>query len=51
MGLRSFAVLLLFFFVLTLMFGTQRLREMGADLGAAVKNFRKGLENDEDKKP
>lgn len=35
--------LLLTLLVVVLVFGTKRLRNVGEDLGAAVKNFRKGL--------
>ena len=33
--------------VVTLIFGTKKLRNMGEDLGAAVKGFKKGLQGDE----
>lgn len=49
MGFRgmSFGSLLLVFFIIVLLFGTKRLREIGGDLGAAVKSFRKGLQEEE----
>ena len=53
MGFRgiNFGSLLLIFFIIALLFGTKRLRELGSDLGAAVKSFRKSMsdENDKDK--
>lgn len=33
--------------VVTLIFGTKKLRNMGEDLGAAVKGFKKGFQGDE----
>jgi sec-independent protein translocase protein TatA len=33
--------------VVTLIFGTKKLRNMGEDIGAAVKGFRKGLQGDD----
>lgn len=42
----NFGSLLLIFLILVVLFGTKRLREIGNDLGAAVKNFRKGLQDD-----
>lgn len=54
MGFRNFGSLLIVFLILIMMFGTQRLREMGNDLAVALRNFRKGLqdepENQEGKK-
>jgi sec-independent protein translocase protein TatA len=52
MGFRNFASLLIVFLILMMVFGTQRLREVGNDLAAAIRSFRKGLqEDDEVKKP
>lgn len=45
----SFASLLLIFLIVIILFGTKRLREIGSDLGAAVRSFRKGIQ-EEDKK-
>ncbi len=42
----SFGSLLLIFLIVIVVFGTKRLREVGKDLGEAVKNFRKGLQED-----
>ena len=38
--------LLILLLIVVLVFGTKRLRNMGSDLGAAVKGFRKGLEEE-----
>ena len=35
--------LLILLLIVVLVFGTKRLRNMGGDLGAAVKGFRKGI--------
>jgi sec-independent protein translocase protein TatA len=32
--------------IVVLVFGTKRLRNMGSDLGSAVKGFRKGMEEE-----
>ena len=42
--------------IVALVFGTKKLRNMGEDLGGAVKGFKKGMhdannENEQDKKP
>ncbi len=37
--------LLILLLIVVLVFGTKRLRKMGGDLGAAVKGFRKGMED------
>ena len=34
--------------IILLLFGTKRLRNLGADLGHAVKGFRKGMQTDTD---
>lgn len=39
--------LLILLLIVVLVFGTKRLRNMGGDLGAAVKGFRKGMEDPE----
>jgi len=38
--------LLILLLIVVLVFGTKRLRNMGGDLGAAVKGFRKGMEDE-----
>jgi len=50
MGFRSFSSLLIIFFILMLLFGTKRIREIGNDLAMAIKSFRKGLQEDQDEK-
>jgi sec-independent protein translocase protein TatA len=37
--------------IVLLIFGTKKLRNMGADLGGAVKGFKDGMKGEEDKKP
>lgn len=51
MGFRGmgFGSLLLIFLMVILVFGTKRVREMGHDLGEAIKNFRKGLQDNKEK--
>ena len=46
MGFRNFGSLLMIFLILVMVFGTQRLRNIGNDLGAAIRSFRKGLQED-----
>ena len=52
MGLGGVSIgsLLLIFLIVALLFGTKRLRDIGEDLGHAVRNFRKGLQEPVDKK-
>ncbi|GEM_PF-1381533 len=47
MGFRGFGSLLLVFLIIMLLFGTQRLRSIGNDLAVAIRNFRKGLQEDD----
>jgi len=44
MGGMSIGSLLLILLIVSVLFGTKRLRSMGEDLGHAVKNFRKGFQ-------
>jgi sec-independent protein translocase protein TatA len=37
--------------IVLLVFGTKKLRNIGSDLGGAVKGFKDGMKTDEDKKP
>ena len=37
--------LLILLLIVVLVFGTKRLRNMGGDLGTAIKGFRKGMED------
>lgn len=39
--------LLILLLIVVLVFGTKRLRNIGSDLGSAVKGFRKGMEDEE----
>lgn len=50
MGFRSFGSLLLVFLILMMVFGTQRLREIGHDLAVAIRSFRKGMQEDTEEK-
>lgn len=49
MGFRgvSFGSLLLIFMIIVVLFGTKRLREIGNDLGIAIRSFRQGLQDTE----
>lgn len=40
--------LLILLLIVVLVFGTKRLRNIGGDLGSAVKGFRKGMDDAED---
>lgn len=40
----SMGSLLLIFLIVLVLFGTKKLRTIGEDLGAAVRSFRKGLQ-------
>lgn len=42
--------LLIILVIVALIFGTKKLRNMGSDLGGAVKGFKKAM-NDEEQKP
>jgi sec-independent protein translocase protein TatA len=46
----SFGSLLLVFLIVLVLFGTKRLRDIGSDLGAAVRGFRKGLQEEDEPK-
>jgi len=50
MGIRNFGSLLIIFLILIMMFGTQRLRDVGNDLAVAIRNFRKALNEDDNVK-
>ena len=47
MGFRNFGSLLIVFLIIMMVFGTQRLRDIGNDLAGAIRSFRKGLQEDE----
>jgi sec-independent protein translocase protein TatA len=51
MGLRGVGPLLIVFLIIALLFGTKRLREIGGDLAIAVRNFRKGLQDNDENLP
>lgn len=48
MGFRNFGSLIIIFLILMMVFGTQRLRDVGNDLAVAIRSFRKGLQEDLD---
>ncbi|MDF9391576.1 MULTISPECIES: twin-arginine translocase TatA/TatE family subunit [Methylococcus] len=48
MGIGVWELLLLFLIVLVV-FGTKRLRNIGGDLGGAIKSFRSAMSENEDK--
>ncbi len=54
MGLGGISIgsLILVFLIVLILFGTNKLRTIGEDLGQAVRSFRKGLQepDDSDKK-
>ena len=43
--------LLILLLIVVLVFGTKRLRNIGGDLGSAIKGFRKGMEEEPDAEP
>lgn len=47
MGGISIWQLLIIFAIIVLLFGTKKLRNIGADLGGAVKGFKKSMSDDE----
>jgi len=51
MGISGVSVgsLLIILVIVALIFGTKRLRGIGEDLGSAMKGFRKGMEDTEQK--
>jgi sec-independent protein translocase protein TatA len=51
MGSLSIWHWLIVLVIVLLIFGTKKLRNMGADLGGAVKGFKEGVKGDEEKKP
>jgi sec-independent protein translocase protein TatA len=52
MGSLSIWHWLIVLVIVLLIFGTKKLRNMGADLGGAVKGFKEGMKGgDEEKKP
>jgi sec-independent protein translocase protein TatA len=53
MGLGGISIwqLLIILAIVVMLFGTKRLRNIGSDLGAAIKGFRSSISADEEKKP
>lgn len=45
----SMGSLLLIFLIVLLLFGTKKIRTIGEDLGVALKSFRKGMKEEEQK--
>ncbi len=50
MGISPWQLLIILAIVLVL-FGAKRLRNVGSDLGAAIKGFRTAMKEDEEEKP
>ncbi|MDP1604947.1 MAG: twin-arginine translocase TatA/TatE family subunit [Legionella sp.] len=48
-GISPLSLLLILLIVIAL-FGTNKLKNIGADLGNAIKNFRRAMNDDDDKK-
>ena len=48
-GISPLSLLLIFLIIIAL-FGTSKLKNTGSDLGQAIKNFRRSLNDDEDEK-
>ena len=54
MGLGGISIwqLLIILAIVVMIFGTKRLRNLGGDLGSAIRGFKKGMsEDDAEKKP
>lgn len=51
MGSLSIWHWLIVLLVVVLVFGTKKLRNLGSDLGGAVKGFKEGMKSDEDLSP
>jgi sec-independent protein translocase protein TatA len=51
MGSFSIWHWLIVLLVVVLIFGTKKLRNLGTDLGSAVKGFKDGMKTEEDKAP
>ena len=43
--------LLIILVIVALIFGTKRLKEVGGDLGSAIKSFKKAMNTDEEHEP
>ena len=46
-GIKELVIILI---IVLLVFGTKRLKSLGADLGTAIKGFRKSVAEDDDEK-
>ena len=47
MGIPSFSELIIIFAVVFLLFGAKKLPELGGAIGESIKNFKKGIRDDE----
>ena len=47
-GIGHWVILLI---IVLVIFGTKKLRNIGADLGGAVKGFKEGMKGEDEKKP
>lgn len=52
MGIGGISIwqLLIILVIVMMLFGTKRLRNIGTDLGGAIKGFQKSMKNDDEKK-
>ncbi len=50
LGIPSLAELIIIFGVVFLLFGAKKLPELGGAIGESIKNFKKGIRDDDDKK-
>lgn len=48
-GISPLSLLLILFIIIAL-FGTSKLKNIGSDLGTAIKNFRRSLNEEDEKK-
>lgn len=48
MGIPSWPQILILLVIVLLIFGTKRVRNIGSDLGGAIREFRKGVSDDHD---
>lgn len=51
MGFDSVWHWLILLVIVLLLFGTKKIRNIGPDLGAAIRDFKKGLQGDDEAKP
>lgn len=50
MGIPSLSELLIIFGVIVLLFGGKKLPELGGAIGESIKNFKKGVKDDDEQK-